>query len=78
MALPEMMSWDDLYEMFLKYAATAEEHEYPSLAVVNTLLDSVKTHDGRLTATELTEIYRFVLKVIGKDVSIYEEDENEE
>ena len=78
MALQKMLSWDDLHKKFLQYAATAKEHEHQTLAMVNMLLDIAKTHEGRLTATELAEIYRFVLRVIGEECSDYEEDENEE
>ena len=68
---------DELREKFVKYTETAEQHEFPRLAMVNFMLDETLP---QLRATgvvknqrEARAMFRIVLKTIGEDASEYEE-----
>lgn len=68
---------DDLHAKFMKYTETAEQHEFPLLAMINFRLDDTL---ARLRASgvvknqkEARAMFRVVLKAIGEDASAYEE-----
>lgn len=70
-----------LRDAFHDYAETAEQHEFPMLALVDIKLQ--KTIERYREAGEITNqqeartMCRVILRVIGKDYSEYEEEENE-
>lgn len=68
---------DELHAKFMKYTETAEQHEFPLLAMINFRLDDTL---ARLRASgvvknqkEARAMFRVVLKAIGEDASAYEE-----
>lgn len=68
---------DELHAKFMKYTETAEQHEFPRLAMVNYMLDKTL---AQLRPTgvvkdqkEARAMFRVVLKTIGEDTSAYEE-----
>ena len=70
---------EELYTRFKKYTETAEQPEFPRLAMVNFMLDKTMS---RLRMTGKVEdqkdaraMFRVVLTVIGGDKSEYEEDD---
>ena len=66
-----------LREKFLKYCNTAEQHQFPMLAMINVKLDSTLEklqQENKVTnQSEARAMFRVVLKVIGEDFSEYEE-----
>lgn len=66
-----------LREKFLKYCDTAEQHQFPMLAMINVKLDStldVIQKENKVTnQKEARAMFRVVLKIIGEDFSEYEE-----
>lgn len=66
-----------LREKFLKYCDTAEQHQFPMLAMINVKLDStldVIQRENKVTnQKEARAMFRVVLKIIGEDFSEYEE-----
>ena len=67
-----------LYEKFVDYTKTAEQHEFPKLAMLNMMLDSTREKQWNIPQKERRAMFRTVLRAIGEDCSAYEEDENEE
>ena len=67
-----------LYDKFVAYTQTAEQHEFPRLAMVNIKLDATKEKRWDIPQKEKRAMFRTVLKVIGEDCSAYEEGTNEE
>lgn len=68
---------ENLYQRFMKYTETAEQHEFPVLAMVNVMLDATMV---KIRATgevwdqkDARAMFRTVLRVIGADFSAYEE-----
>lgn len=64
-----------LREELLRYAETAEQHEFPKLALINFKLDyciKVFEHISD-NDKEKNAMFRVVYRVIGKDFSEYEE-----
>lgn len=62
-----------LYEKFTKYTETAEQHEFPRLAIVNMMLDWTKNRGWNVPQKERRAMFRTVLTVIGEDCSMYKE-----
>lgn len=66
-----------LREKFLKYCDTAEQHQFPMLAMINVKLDStldVIQKENKVTnQKEARAMFRVVLKILGEDFSEYEE-----
>lgn len=66
-----------LREKFLKYCDTAEQYQFPMLAMINVKLDStldVIQKENKVTnQKEARAMFRVVLKIIGEDFSEYEE-----
>lgn len=67
---------EELYEKFTEYTHTAEQDEFPALAMVNMMLDSTKLRNWDISQKEKRSMFRVVLKVMGKDCSDYEEGVN--
>ena len=67
---------ETLYKKFTEYTQTAEQHEFPALAMVNMMLDSTKLRNWDIPQKEKRSMFRVVLKVMGKGCSDYEEDVN--
>lgn len=73
---------DELYDKFKKYTETAEQHEFPRLAMIHFKLDATL---AQLRASgvikdqrEARAMFRVVLKTIGEDASAYEEVGNDD
>ena len=73
--MPEISVADceQLYQKFLEYTETAEQHEFPLLALVNMMLDASKLRGWDMPQKEARAMFRTVLRVIGEDFSMYEE-----
>lgn len=65
-----------LYDKFTEYTHTAEQHEFPMLAMVNMMLDATKLRNWNISQKEKRSMFRVVLKVMGENYSDYEEDVN--
>lgn len=67
----------DLKEKFTKYCDTAEQYQFPMLAMVNIRLDATLEHIEKVNMVENQKearaMFRVVLRVIGEDFSEYEE-----
>lgn len=63
--------------MFLKYTETAEQHEFPRLAMIHMKLNKTLAHVRAVGAIEdqkeARAMFRVVLKTIGQDASEFEE-----
>ena len=71
---------EDLYNRFMKYTETAEQHEFPLLFEIHYMLTRTMTKI-RLTGevgdqSEARAMFRVVLRAIGGDYSEYKEEEN--
>lgn len=68
---------EKLYAQFLAYTETAEQHEFPLLAMVNIMLDAtmdlIRERGEVWDQKEARAMFRTVLKVIGGDYSKYME-----
>lgn len=68
-----------LYEKFMKYTETAEQHEFPLLAMVNMMLDrtmaQIRASGTVENQKDARAMFRVLLKMIGQDASAYEEEE---
>ena|GEM_PF-3591123 len=65
----------ELKEKFTKYCDTAEQHQFPMLAMVNIKLDATLAHIEKVNKVENQKearaMFRVVLKIIGEDFSEY-------
>ena len=70
----------ELYNRFIKYTETAEQHEFAKLAMINMMLDTTITHwSDPIDQKEARAMFRVVLGAIGEDITPYrEEDYNDE
>ena len=68
---------ENLYQRFMKYTETAEQHEFPLLAMINLKLDAtmkrVRETGAVWSQKDARAMFRVVLRVIGGDASAYEE-----
>lgn len=68
---------DELYDKFKKYTETAEQHEFPRLAMIHFKLKKTlaQIHTSGIVKDqkEARAMFRVVLKTIGEDASAYEE-----
>lgn len=68
---------DELYDKFKKYTETAEQHEFPRLAMINFKLNAtlpqLRASGVVKDQREARAMFRVVLKTIGEDASEYEE-----
>ena len=64
-----------LRKEFQDYCETAEQHEFPLLAMINLMMDKSidKWQTEEINQKEARSMFRCVLKTIGKDFSKYEE-----
>ena len=65
---------EKLYQKFLTYTETAEQHEFALLAMVNVRLDHSRQRGWKMPQDEARAMFRVVLRVIGEDFSAYEEE----
>lgn len=69
---------EELHSKFLKYTETAEQHEFPRLAMVHFKLDKtlaqLRASAVITDQSEARAMFRVVLKTIGEDASAYEEE----
>lgn len=74
-----MKDCEALYQRFIKYTDTAEQHEFPILAMVHQMLDhTMATWTDPLDQKEARAMFRVILARIGEDITPYlEENENE-
>ncbi len=67
----------ELRDKFESYCETAEQHEFPILAMVNLRLDATIAKidgDGEVkNQKDARAMFRVILKIIGEDFSAYEE-----
>ena len=68
---------EQLYQKFVKYTETAEQHEFALLAMVNMMLDASKLRDWNMPQEEIRSMFWVVLKIIGEDCSAYERADND-
>ena len=68
---------EELQEKFKRYCDTAEQREFPMLSILNEKMDSTINHIkmvGRiLNQKDARAMFRVVLKFIGEDYSMYNE-----
>ena len=69
---------ENLYRRFVVYTETAEQHEFPLLAMVNFKLDStmarIRSTGAVWDQKDARAMFRVVMGLIGEDTSMYEED----
>lgn len=66
----------DLYQHFLKYAETAEQHEFVRLAIIHQRLDrTMATWSDPIDQKEARAMFRVVLGHTGGDITPYLEEE---
>lgn len=65
-----------LYERFLRYTETAEQHEFLRLLIVHEMLNGSKRRNWDMPQKHRRAMFRVVLKTIGGDFAQYEEEEN--
>ena len=65
-----------LYEKFLEYAETAEQHEFPQIAILHSMLNGSQRRNWDMPQKHRRAMFRVVLKTIGGDYTQYEEEEN--
>lgn len=68
---------EELYQKFMKYTETAEQHEFPRLAMIHFKLNRtmvlLRVAGTIKDQSEARAMFRVVLKTIGEDASEYEE-----
>lgn len=62
-----------LYDRFVKYTETAEQHEFARLATIHAMLDGSKRRNWDMPQSHRRAMFRVVLKNIGEDYTQYEE-----
>lgn len=67
-----------LYEKFLKYTETAEQHEFVQLLIIHEMLNGTKRRNWDMPQKQRRAMFRVVLQAIGEDYSQYKEVEDEE
>lgn len=70
-----------LRERFLKYCDSAEQHQFPMLAMIhirmNATIEALEKAGKVENQKDIRAMFRVVLKVIGEDFSEYEEGETD-
>lgn len=65
-----------LYNRFIKYTETAQQHEFAILAMVHQMLDhTMATWSDPLDQKEARAMFRVILTRIGEDITPYLEEE---
>lgn len=67
---------EDLYNRFVGYTETAEQHELAKLAIVNAMLNGSRRRNWDMPQKHRRSMFRVVLKTIGGDYAQYEEEED--
>ena len=71
-----MKDCEALYERFIKYTETAEQHEFIRLAMIHQMLDrTMATWKDPLNQKEARSMFRIVLGHTGGDITPYLEKE---
>ena len=65
-----------LYDRFMKYTETAEQHEFFRLLIVHEMLNGSKRRNWDMPQKDRRAMFRVVLKTIGEDYAQYREEEN--
>lgn len=69
---------EELKQKFDKYCETAEQHEFPILAIINMKIDATMEHirdAGEVTdQKDIRAMFRVVLRAIREDPTEYEEE----
>lgn len=69
---------EELKQKFDKYCETAEQHEFPILAIINMKMDATMEHirdAGEVTdQKDIRAMFRVVLRAIREDPTEYEEE----
>ena len=69
---------EDLKQKFDKYCETAEQHEFPILAIINMKMDATMEHirdAGEVTdQKDIRAMFRVALRAIREDQTEYEEE----
>ena len=65
-----------LYDRFMKYTETAEQHEFLRLLIVHEMLNGSKRRNWDMPQKSKRAMFRVVMKTIGGDYAQYEEEEN--
>lgn len=69
-----MADCKELYNRFIKYTETAEQHEFAKLAMINMMLDMTMTQwSNPIDQKEARAMFRVVLGAIGGDITPYKE-----
>lgn len=69
-----MKDCEELFNKFLKYTETAEQHEFVILARVHMMLEhTLKTWKDPIDQKEARAMFRVVLGLIGGDTKSYQE-----
>ena len=72
---------EELKQKFDKYCETAEQHEFPILAIINMKMDATMEHirDAGEVADQkdIRAMFRVVLRTIGEDSTEYQEEEEQ-
>ena len=65
----------ELYNRFIKYTETAEQHEFAKLAMINMMLDTTMARwSDPIDQKEARAMFRVVLGAIGEDITLYKEE----
>ena len=65
----------ELYNRFIKYTETAEQHEFAKLAMINMMLDATMARwSDPVNQKEARAMFRVVLGAIGEDITPYKEE----
>lgn len=67
---------ETLYERFMKYTKTAEQHEFARLLIVHEMLNGSRRRNWDMPQKDRRAMFRVVLKTIGEDYAQYREEEN--
>ena len=69
-----MTDCKELYNRFIKYTETAEQHEFAKLAMINMMLDMTMAQwSNPIDQKEARAMFRVVLGAIGEDITSYQE-----
>ncbi len=65
----------EIYNRFIKYAETSEQHEFAKLAMIHMMLDTTMARwSDPINQKEARAMFRVVLGTIGEDITPYKEE----
>lgn len=67
---------ETIYERFMEYTKTAEQHEFVRLLIVHEMLNGSKRRNWDMPQKHRRSMFRVVLKTIGGDYAQYEEEKD--